>query len=170
MIKKIVFTSVTAALYATLTLILAPIGYGPIQFRVSEALTLLPLVFPESVLGLYIGCIIANILSLYGLPDIIFGSMATLAAAVVTYLIGKNIKKTAPKLVLGGIPPILFNAFAVPLIILLTSEENISYFVMAGEMIISQSIAVYALGIPLYFAMKKIMSRTQKTNITYPAE
>ena len=92
MIKKIVFTSVTAALYATLTLILAPIGYGPIQFRVSEALTLLPLVFPESVLGLYIGCIIANILSLYGLPDIIFGSMATLAAAVVTYLIGKNIK------------------------------------------------------------------------------
>ena len=164
MIKKIVFSAIIAALYSTLTLLLAPIGYGVLQFRISEALTLLPLIFPESIIGLYIGCIISNLLSLYGIPDVVFGSLATLIAGLITYLIGKKIKNTKLKLFLGGLPPILLNAFVIPLIVLLTTEENISYFLSVGEMIISQSLAIYLLGIPLYFAMNKFLIRFNSSN------
>ena len=164
MIKKIVFSAIIAALYSTLTLLLAPIGYGVLQFRISEALTLLPLIFPESIIGLYIGCIISNLLSLYGIPDVVFGSLATLIAGLITYLIGKKIKNTKLKLFLGGLPPILLNAFVIPLIVLLTTEENISYFLSVGEMIISQSLAIYLLGIPLYFAMNKFLIRLNSSN------
>ena len=59
--RFIVRSSVIAALYAALTLVLAPVAYGPVQFRVSEALTILPLFFPEAIPGLFVGCFIANI-------------------------------------------------------------------------------------------------------------
>ena len=71
-----------AALYAALTITLAPISYGPIQFRVSEALTLLPWYRAEAVPGLFVGCLVANFFGGYGLVDMICGSMATLIAAL----------------------------------------------------------------------------------------
>ena len=79
-----------AALYAALTIVLAPISYGPVQFRVSEALTLLPFYIPEAIPGLFIGCVFANFFGGFGLVDMVFGSLATLIAAVLT-LKSKNI-------------------------------------------------------------------------------
>ena len=72
------------ALYAVLTISLAPISYGPVQFRVSEALTLLPFYLPEAIPGLFAGCVFANFFGGYGLPDMVFGSLATLIAAILT--------------------------------------------------------------------------------------
>ena len=69
---------------------LAPISYGPVQFRVSEALTLLPFYIPEAIPGLFIGCVFANFFGGFGLVDMVFGSLATLIAAVLT-LKSKNI-------------------------------------------------------------------------------
>ena len=83
--KKIARGAVIAAFYTALTVVLAPISYGPVQFRVSEALTLLPFYMPEAVPGLFIGCILANFWGGYGLPDMVFGSLATLIAAVLTW-------------------------------------------------------------------------------------
>lgn len=83
-IKKLARGALIAALYAALTILLAPISYGPVQCRVSEALTLLPFYLPEAVPGLFIGCIFANFVGGYGLADMVFGSLATLIAALLT--------------------------------------------------------------------------------------
>ena len=87
--RSLCMSAVIAALYAALTLLLAPISYGPIQLRLSEALTLLPMLLPQAVPGLFVGCLIANLYTGM-LTDIIFGSLATLIAAIGTYLLRKK--------------------------------------------------------------------------------
>ena len=120
MFKKLLTTrsmcvsAVIAALYAALTLLLAPISYGSIQLRVSEAMTLLPIVLPQAIPGLFVGCLIANLYTGM-LTDIIFGSLATLIAAVSTYLLRK-------KPMLAAACPVVVNAFIVGLVLALTSN------------------------------------------------
>lgn len=106
---KLVRTAVIAALYAALTLAVAPIAYGAVQFRISEALTILPLLCPDAIVGLTIGCFLANIPS--GLWDMFLGALATLVAATLT--------RVSRKWYFGIIPPVVVNAFVVPLIIIL---------------------------------------------------
>ena len=91
--QKIAFAGAIAGGYAALTLALAPISYGAVQFRVSEALCVLPFFIPCSAWGLFIGCAIANLISAAGLPDIVFGSSATLAASLCVAATGKRAKK-----------------------------------------------------------------------------
>lgn len=76
--------AIIAAIYAALTLLLAPISYGQIQLRVAEALTLLPIVLPEAVPALTIGCLLANVMGGCTILDIVFGTLATFLAAVLT--------------------------------------------------------------------------------------
>ena len=80
--RSLCLSAIIAALYAALTLLLAPISYGNIQCRVSEAFTVLPMVLPQSIPGLFVGCLIANIFSpTPSIWDIVFGSLTTLIAA-----------------------------------------------------------------------------------------
>ena len=74
-----------AAVYVVLTIVLAPISFGQVQLRVSEALTIMPVFTAAAIPGVFIGCLIGNILGGAVLPDIIFGSLATLVAAVISY-------------------------------------------------------------------------------------
>ena len=86
--------AVTAALYAVLTVALAPISFGAggtFQLRVSEALTTLPVLFPAAVPGLFAGCLLSNLVCGAPLPDVVFGSIATLMSAVLTRRLRKNI-------------------------------------------------------------------------------
>ena len=84
--RSLCLSAIIAALYAALTLLLAPISYGNIQCRVSEAFTVLPMVLPQSIPGLFVGCLIANIFSpTPSIWDIVFGSLTTLIAACGTY-------------------------------------------------------------------------------------
>lgn len=76
--RKLAAAAVVGAAYAALTLVLAPISFGLVQFRVSEALCILPAFVPCTAWGLWAGCAIANLAGGYGLPDIVFGSLATL--------------------------------------------------------------------------------------------
>lgn len=87
--KRLSCTAVLAAIYALTTLLLAPISFGVIQFRISEVLCLLPYYFPGSAWGLFLGCALANLLS-GNLADFIFGSLATLLAALLTARMGKR--------------------------------------------------------------------------------
>ena len=81
-----------AAVYVVLTIVLAPISFGQVQLRVSEALTIMPVFTAAAIPGVFIGCLIGNILGGAVLPDIIFGSLATLVAAVISYkLRGKGL-------------------------------------------------------------------------------
>ena len=99
--------AIIAALYAALTLLLAPISYGEVQIRFSEALTILPVLLPEAVPALAVGCLLSNILGGCMLVDIVFGTLATLGAAVCTYLLrNKNVT-------LASAMPVLFNGVIV---------------------------------------------------------
>ena len=79
-----------AALYAVLTLLLQPLSFGAIQFRFSEALTVMPMLAADAVPGLAVGCLLANLLG--GAPwfDVVFGTIATLLGAFLTYKARKN--------------------------------------------------------------------------------
>ncbi len=114
--KKVLFivhAAVIAALYVVLTFIANAFGLAnyAVQVRFSEALTILPYFTPAAIPGLAIGCLLSNILTGCALPDILFGTLATLLGAVFTWLLRKN-KWLAP------IPPIVANTFIVPFILL----------------------------------------------------
>jgi uncharacterized membrane protein len=103
--KFIATAAMIAAIYVALTLSLPFISYGPIQFRVSEALTILPYFTPAAIPGLFIGCFISNWGSPFGFVDIIVGSSATLISAVLS--------RKMPKKYLVPLPPIVINAIFV---------------------------------------------------------
>ena len=99
-----------AAIYVVLTLIFAPLSYGEIQVRVSEALTILPFFTPAAVPGLFIGCLLANIIGGAIIWDIIFGSLATLIGAAAGYYLRKN-RWLVP------VPAVISNTVIIPLIL-----------------------------------------------------
>ena len=144
-----------AAIYFILTVLLEPLSYGPIQLRFSEALTLLPIIFPEAIAGLTIGCALANIFSWFGIVDIVLGSLTTLIAAILTYMLRR-------KPLLAALPPILLNAAIVPIVIILSGDTT-AYYLLAGSILISQAIIIYALGLPLTQTLKRTLFLNKKT-------
>ena len=110
--RSLCVSAVIGALYAAMTLLLAPISYGPIQLRLSEAMTLLPIVLPQAIPGLFVGCLIANLYTGM-LTDIIFGSLATLLAAIGTYLLRK-------KPILAAACPVISNGVIVGMVLALS--------------------------------------------------
>ena len=110
-VRRLAIAGVTAAMYAALSYVAYTLNlaFAPVQLRLSEALTLLPFLFPETAWGLFVGCILTNLLSQYGVVDIVFGSLATLAAGLWTARC-KN-KWTA------AIPPVVCNGLIVSAVI-----------------------------------------------------
>ncbi len=137
--------AMVAALYAGLTILLAPISYGMIQVRVAEMLMVLPYFTAAAIPGLFVGCLIANIYGGQGLLDIVFGSLATLVAA---YLVSK-IKN--PLLV--PLPPVIINALVVGMILHLILD--LPFILAAAWVGLGQVIACYGLGLPLLFILDK---------------
>lgn len=113
-----------AALYTVLSLILQPLSYGPIQLRVSEALSILPVFTSAAVPGLTVGCLLTNLFglttgaNLAGAWDVLFGTAATLLAALFTRAFRKQTIGTLP--VLSTVPPVLINAVVIGLELTLT--------------------------------------------------
>ena len=154
--KKITRAGVIAWLYAVTSLITAPIASGAIQIRLSEALTLLALIFPEAIPALFVGCMISNIITACALFDIIFGSLITLLAGCLTYLVGKCVRANALKIILGGLFPVLLNAFLLPLIwVWCYGAGEYMYILQVSFLLIGQALSIYALGTPLYFSVIK---------------
>lgn len=158
-ILNLVHGALIAAVYAAATYLSAGLGiaYGPIQFRFSEALTVLSLFTPAAVPGLTIGCIIGNLSSPFGMWDIVFGSLATLLAALLARKL-RNVKiKGLP--LLSIVMPVIFNALIVGAeitLLLPTDEANLTAFTVAALEVGAGELAVcLAGGIPLYYALKK---------------
>ena len=140
--KQIALAGIIGALYAALTISLAPISYGPVQVRVAEALTVLPFLTPWAIPGLYFGCMGANIFGGYGPVDIFLGSFITLLAALATWYVRRfNRRWLAP------LPPVLFNAFGVSAYLHMLAK--LPYLLCALYVGIGQLLACYALGYPL---------------------
>lgn len=147
-----------AAVYAALTYLAMAfnLAYGSIQFRFSEALTILPVFTPAAVPGLAIGCLIGNLASPYPL-DLLFGTAASLIAAVLTRAVRKVRVKNVP--VLAPLPPVLINAVLVGLqITLFTPGETASltgFLITAVQVGLGQLGVCYLLGLPLGLALEK---------------
>ena len=153
--KTIVRAGLIAGIYVVLSLITVPVASGAIQFRIAEALTILPLIFPEAIPALFVGCMLSNLITGCMILDVFLGSVITLFASLCTYFIGKVIKKNWLKILLGGIFPVMLNAFLLPLIwILAYGVIEYVYYLQVLFLLISQSVSIYALGSPLYFAIK----------------
>ncbi|MGI6192082.1 MAG: QueT transporter family protein [Christensenellales bacterium] len=149
-VKRLVQGALIAAIYAALTLLLAPISYGLMQIRVSEALCVLPLFTPAAVPGLFVGCLLANIIGGMGIYDVVIGSLATLVAAVLTLLLKKRSPWLAP------LPTIIVNAFAVGAMLCYLVGVGESFLVCALYVGAGELIACYVLGMPLYYGLKKL--------------
>lgn len=155
--------AIVAALYTAVTLVIYPFSFGYLQIRISEALTILPFFMPEAVLGLFIGCIISNFFSPnIIILDVIFGSIATLLAALLTNLcnkLGKAGRWLAP------LPPVLINAVVIGLVLALSTTQNgegsfyTIFLFNALTVGAGQLIACYGLGIPLSFILDKIKDK-----------
>lgn len=133
--KHLTTAATIAALYVVLTFLSNALGLasGAIQIRISEALCILPVFTPAAIYGLFIGCLISNIMCGCVIWDIIFGSLATLLGAIFTYLLRKHKK-------LAFIPPILSNTLIIPFVLKFAYglPDGIWYFMLTigiGEII-----------------------------------
>lgn len=144
--RSITLSAAIAALYAALTLLLAPISYGDWQCRVSEALTMLPLLMPQAIPGLFVGCILANLLGpSAGIIDIVFGSLATLIAAIGTWYFRRNKW-------LAAACPVVANGVIVGLV--LSLSFNLPFFLTAIQVAAGELLAVLV-GLVLIKALEK---------------
>ena len=147
------FSAVTAAAYAVMTIVLAPISYGPVQLRVSELLCILPFFIPESVWGLFLGCLLANLIT-GNLFDIVFGSLATLAAAILTAFFGKR-GNTRINRILACLMPVLINALVIGAVVTaayngLNVFRHAGAFVLnAGQIALGEGAVLFLGGLPL---------------------
>lgn len=150
--RSVCLSAMIAALYAALTLLLAPISYGAIQCRISEAMTLLPILLPQAIPGLVIGCLVANLLSPVAIWDVIFGTLATLIAALGTYWLRK-------KTLLAALCPVVANGVIVG--VMLAVFYALPLWMTMLEVAVGEAVAV-ALGFILLAALRKVdLSRFQ---------
>lgn len=153
-IKFISRAALVGAIYAVLTLALYPISFGAVQFRLSEALTLLPLLIPEAIPGLFVGCIVANLLSPnIVVLDVVFGSLATLIAAVLT----SRVKSVW----LAPLPPVICNALIVGAVIAYSEVGAgagfwAAYLFNLTSVGFGELVVCYALGVPLILALRRV--------------
>ena len=145
----LVRVAMIAAIYVVLNIIFATISYGPIQIRIAEALVDLPFIDPSAIMGLFLGCILANVIGPLGMIDIIGGSLCTLIAAYLTYKV-KN-----PKL--APLPPVLINAFGVSIYLHLLFD--LPYWITVLYIGLGEVIACYVLGYPLLILLIKNKKR-----------
>lgn len=158
--KRLVRAGVIAALYVASALLTFPVASGAMQFRISEAFTLLPIIFPETVAGLAAGCVLSNIMTGCALWDTVLGSIITLIAATLTYCTGKFINNIPLKIIVGGFFPVALNAFVLPVVwILCYGGLEYMYILQAVFLLITQSVSVYALGIPIYLSVKRLKDK-----------
>ena len=148
-LTQLVRGGLIAALYAILALALPELSYGPLQLRFSEGLVLLPLLFPEAVPGLIIGCFLANLGSPFGILDIVCGTICTGLAAWLTFRFRHNI-------VIAAAAPIIINGLGVSAYIAWLSQEL--YLTIAGLILLSETVAVVGLALPFVALARRVSS------------
>ena len=146
---KLAQGAVIAALYVALTIVFAPISFREVQVRIAEALTILPLFSGAAVPGLFIGCLLANFIGSAAVPDIIFGSLATLIGAIGTRMLRNK------KPVLGTIPPILSNTVIIPFVLRYAYSVELPIPILMLSLFIGEVLSCGVLGMILYYALNR---------------
>ena len=128
-----------AAVYVVLTVIFAPISFSAVQVRIAEALTVLPMFSAAAIPGLFIGCVIGNILGGGVVLDVIFGSLATLIGAVGSYLLRNN-RWLVP------LPPIISNTLIIPFVLKYAYGMDLPILLIMLYILIGELLSCYVLG------------------------
>lgn len=153
-LRRIVYGGIIAALYIALTLGFAPISFGAVQFRVAEALTVLPFFMPEAVWGLGIGCFVSNMYT-GNVFDVVLGTFATVIAAVITCRIGKRRGRefSLKKSWYAPLPAVVSNALIVgyTLTFLYVDAVPGAFPVIALQVGAGELAVCYVMGIPLMY-------------------
>ena len=167
-LRALTLSAIIGALYAVLTVAAAPISYGAVQVRISEALCVIPFLVPSTAWGLFAGCFLANLMT-GNIFDIVFGSLATLAAGLLTGYLGKR-SRSGVSLLFGCISPVVINSVVVAAVITSAYEGfnilgNFGIFaVNVLWMLLGETVSVFALGLPLIkFLVKKEVFKEKNT-------
>lgn len=159
--RTIVRCALIASLYTAVSLVLAPIAFGAVQARVSEAFTLLPVLVPDAVVGVTLGCFLTNLVGVFtganvlGALDIVFGTAATLTAALCTRRLAHVRLRGLP--VAAAVPPVLINAVVVgaELAWAFGPRTFAGFLLQAGGVALGQLFSCFALGLPLVRIIEK---------------
>ena len=144
-IRDIAHGGMIAALYVAVTMLFAPISFGEVQLRVSEALTLLPFYIPAAVPALFSGCLLANFIGGLGLWDVVFGSGATLLAAWLS--------SRMPNIWLAALPPVIVNMLVIGIMLKYIIDVPLTAAIIyVGS---GQAAACFGIGIPLMKILEK---------------
>ena len=147
-VRFIVTAAIIAALYTALVLLLLPFSFSYVQVRVAEALSILPLFTFAAVPGLFVGCLLANILGGALFLDVLLGSLTTGLAALLTYLLRKNTT-------IALFPPVLLNAVVIGPLLHYVYQVPVPLYLCCIYVGIGQAISCYGLGLPLQKALDK---------------
>ena len=154
--RRLTHGALIAALYILLNLVFEAISFGAVQFRVAEALTLLPVIMPEAVAGLTVGCLLGNIIGGAVWFDVVFGTFATLLAALA-------VRRLRNKPVLAAAMPVLFNGLIVGPVVYLgyvkAPGAAVSLPLMLSSMAtvaLGEAVVCYALGLGLLRLMRRL--------------
>ena len=156
---KLARAAIIAALYAVLTVVTAPISYGSVQFRIAECLCILAFFYDEAVVGLTIGCVIANLFSPSSMLDVVLGSAATFVACLLSNLTFKAIKNRVSGFIVGILFPIVINALVVPIAIITVSPDEGSYIIVALQIAAGQAGVLLTAGVVLYVVLLKLLDK-----------
>ena len=146
--KRLTRTAIIAAIYAVITLAIAPLSYMGVQFRISEILVLLAVFDPLYIGGLTLGCLIANLLGPNGPMDVLFGTLATFISVYAIYLTGKLIKNYKIKLLIASIWPTIFNGLIIGW--MLNKLYGLPLILSIGEVALGELVVITFIGVPLF--------------------
>ena len=157
-IRRIAFVGVLAAAYAALTLATASLAYGPVQFRIAEALSVLCCFSPAAIFGMVIGCMAANLFSFVSAWDFLIGSCATLLACLITRRMGQGLDRKPWLHWLVPLPTILCNALIVGAEIAVFFDDRAflpAWGLNALSVGAGEAAVMYALGLPLLLLLRR---------------
>lgn len=150
-VRFITYSAIIAALYVILTGLSAALhlASGPIQIRLAEALTVLPVFTPTAIPGLFLGCVLANFLTGSLIWDVVFGSLATLIGAIGTYFLRKKSKY------LAVLPPIVSNMLIVPAVLQYVYGEEQVYWILMLTVGVGEILSAGVCGLILHKTLSK---------------
>lgn len=152
-------SAIVGAAYAVLTMAFAPISYGAVQLRVSEVLCILPYFMPSTVWGLFLGCAVSNLLT-GNVFDVVFGSLATLLAALATARIGRSRRSFLNSLAAASMP-VIVNALMIGGVItqayngLGIFDNPTAFWLNAFQIAVGEATVLFLIGLPLMRCLPK---------------
>ena len=150
--QRMALTGMTAAVYAALTVLLPIPAYGDIQCRLSESLCLLAFLNPVFAPGIILGCFIANLFSPIGLPDVVFGTLASALSML-------GVVKYSKNLFTASLWPVVVNGLVIGAMILFFFTEPphtvVKYIMFAATVMLGQFVAVSVAGVVIFSRVMK---------------